>query len=78
MKQRVVFALLMGVVTTGLVSFILLGVNRGFHPGFGGVWLKSWAIGYVVVIPIILLVAPLVQRLTSMLVGEPARASQQA
>ncbi len=62
MKEKVVFAMLMGSISTGIVSFTLIGINRGFMPGFGWAWLKSWTIAYIVVIPIILIISPLLQR----------------
>jgi hypothetical protein len=63
MKQRIAFALLMGVITTGIISFSLVAINVGFIPGFVRIWLKSWFFAYVIVIPAILLIAPQVQRL---------------
>ncbi len=73
MKQKVVFALLMGIITTGIVSFTLLGINRGFAPGFAWAWLRSWAIAYVVVIPVILTFSPLVQRVAKRVAGNLCR-----
>jgi hypothetical protein len=61
LKRKVLFALLMGVVTTGIISFALLALNLGFVDGFALVWLRSWAIGYVLVIPAILLIGPRLQ-----------------
>ncbi len=60
-KRRIAFALSMGVVTTGIISFVLLALNLGFAEGFALTWLRSWSIGYVIVIPAILLVGPLLQ-----------------
>ncbi len=73
MKQKVVFTLLMGLVTTGIVSFTLLGINRGVTPGFAWAWLKSWAIAYAVVVPTILLLSPLVQRVAQRVAGNLCR-----
>ena len=61
LKRRIVFALLMGIVTTGIISFVLLAMNKGFSTGFIWVWLRSWSVGYVIVIPVILLLGPRVQ-----------------
>lgn len=55
--------MIMGVITTGIISFTLITINVGFVENFLGIWLKSWAIAYVVVIPCILLIAPKVQNL---------------
>ncbi|EON20994.1 DUF2798 domain-containing protein [Cupriavidus necator] len=61
LKRKVAFALSMGVVTTGIISFVLLTLNLGFSEGFALTWLRSWGIGYVIVIPAILLVGPRLQ-----------------
>ncbi len=36
--------LLTAVVVTSYISFGLVAVNRGFGPGFGLVWLRSWGL----------------------------------
>ncbi len=59
--------MIMGLITTGIVSFILLGVNRGFQHGFLGIWLRSWIIAYGVVVPVVLLLSPRVQHLADYL-----------
>ena len=61
MKRKIAFALSMGVVTTGIISFAILALNIGFGPGFGLTWLRSWGTGYVIVIPAILLIGPRLQ-----------------
>ena len=61
MKRRIAFALLMGVVTTGIISFVILGLNLGFTERFVSAWLRSWAIAYVIVIPAILVIGPRLQ-----------------
>lgn len=61
LKRKIVFSLLMGVVTTGIISFALLALNLGFSNKFALVWLRSWAVGYVIVIPAILLLGPRLQ-----------------
>ena len=67
MKQKIAFALIMGVVTTGLISFTLIGINLGLTEHFLKIWLKSWVISYLVVIPVILFIAPQVERLVGFL-----------
>ncbi|WP_455289465.1 DUF2798 domain-containing protein [Cupriavidus necator] len=61
LKRKVAFALSMGIVTTGITSFVLLALNLGFSKEFALTWLRSWGIGYVTVIPAILLFGPRVQ-----------------
>jgi hypothetical protein len=60
-KRKLAFALVMGVVTTGIISFVILGLNLGFSTGFALAWLSSWAVGYAIVIPAILLIGPPLQ-----------------
>lgn len=61
LKRKIVFALAMGIVTTGIISFAILSINLGFQRGFVLTWLRSWGIAYVIVIPAILLIGPRVQ-----------------
>jgi hypothetical protein len=61
LKRKIAFALSMGIVTTGIISFVLLALNLGFSDGFAGVWLRSWSTAYVIVIPAILLIGPRLQ-----------------
>lgn len=68
MKQRIAFALLMGVVTTCIISFSLIAINVGFGPNFIGIWLKSWLLAYLIVIPAILIIGPQVQKLVEYLI----------
>lgn len=61
LRRKVAFALLMGVVTTGLISFAVLALNLGIQANFVSAWLRSWALAYLIVIPAILLIGPRVQ-----------------
>ncbi len=69
MRKKVAFALLMGIVTTGIISLSLIVVNTNFI----GVpllkaWIKSWGIAYVIVIPCILIISPFVERMVDKLI----------
>jgi hypothetical protein len=65
MKHRIAFAMIMGIITTGIISFTLISINIGFVSNFLVIWLKSWSMAYVTVIPVILLVGPIVQKLVN-------------
>lgn len=67
MKQKIAFALLMGIVTTALISFTVVAFNLGFVENFWRIWLKSWAMAYVIVVPLILIIAPQIERLVGFL-----------
>jgi hypothetical protein len=61
MKRKIAFALLMGIVTTGIISFSLVAINLGLSSDFVAIWLRSWATAYAIVIPAILLISPRLQ-----------------
>jgi len=63
MKQKIAFALIMGSITTAIISFTLIFINVGFSEKFLRIWLKSWGIAYLVVIPAILIIGPIIQKL---------------
>jgi hypothetical protein len=68
LKQKIAFALLMGIVTTGVISFTLISINVGFTERFWQIWLRSWAMAYIVVIPAILIIGPRIQGLVHRLI----------
>ncbi len=61
LKRKIAFALSMGVVTTGIISFTLIVLNRGMSDGLLFAWLRSWGAAYLIVIPAILLIGPRLQ-----------------
>jgi len=69
-KKKIVRALLTGISPTGIVSFTVLWVNLGFSDNFFRTWLKSWMIGYSVMVPIIFFVAPAIDRFVGFLFKE--------
>jgi hypothetical protein len=73
MKNKIGFALLMGVITTGIISFTLISVNIGFSEKFFQIWLKSWGMAYLVVIPAILIIGPRIQNLVDKLLKEKTK-----
>lgn len=62
----------MGIITTGLISFTVVSVNLGFTQNFLKTWLSSWMMAYLIVVPVILIVAPQIERLVSFLFTERA------
>lgn len=67
MKEKITFALIMGIITTGIISFSLIAINIGFSDQFFSIWLKSWAMAYGIVVPVILFVGPPVEALVKIL-----------
>ena len=70
MKNKIAFAFIMGIVTTGIISFTLIFVNIGYTDSFLNIWLRSWGMAYLVVIPAILIIGPRVQNLVDKLLNE--------
>lgn len=62
MKQKIAFAMIMGVITTGIISFSLISINIGFNDNFLRIWINSWGMAYVIVIPAILIIGPWIQK----------------
>jgi hypothetical protein len=65
MKEKLAFAMLMGIVTTCIISFTLIAINVGFSSRFLTIWLRSWGLAYMVAIPAILILGPKIQLLVN-------------
>jgi hypothetical protein len=70
MKHKILFALIMGVITTAVISFTLIAVNVGFSEKFLGAWLRSWTISYVLAVSLMLIIAPRIQVLVGYLLNK--------
>jgi hypothetical protein len=70
MKIKIAFALIMGIITTCIISFTLVAVNVGFGPSFIKIWFRSWLIAYLIVIPSLLIIAPKIQKLVAYLFAD--------
>ena len=57
---------LIGLITSAftsvIMSFISLAINYGFRPDFAERWLKAAATGYIILVPIMMLLIPRIQR----------------
>ncbi len=74
MKTKIAFAVLMGIITTGIISFTLISINIGFGEKFLKIWLRSWGTAYLVAIPAILILGPKIQKLVDTLFKEKTKA----
>ena len=61
MKHKLLFALIMGMITTSIISFVLIAINVGFSEKFLVTWLRSWAVSYVLAVSAMLSIAPQTQ-----------------
>jgi len=71
-KRKLVFALLMSLVTVNIVSLSILLINHVPTVVFFQKWLTSISVAWPIVFISILLIAPSLLRLTEWLVKEPA------
>jgi hypothetical protein len=62
-----------GLITSTSISFIGLALNYGFHPDFAVRWLKAAATSYVVVVPMLMIIVPRIQRFVMRQARLPAR-----
>jgi hypothetical protein len=62
-----------GVITSTSMSFVGLALNYGFHPDFAVRWLKAAATSYVVVVPMLMIIVPRIQRFVMRQARLPAR-----
>jgi hypothetical protein len=70
MKHKLTFALIMGMITTSIISFVLIAINVGFNGKFLVTWLRSWSVSYVLAVSAMLLIAPRVQLLVNYLLAK--------
>jgi hypothetical protein len=66
-------ALITGLITSTSMSFVGLAMNYGFQPDFAVRWLRAAVISYVVVVPMLVIVVPRIQRFVMRQAGLPAR-----
>jgi hypothetical protein len=63
MKEKILFACLMSLITTLLISFTLVSINVGFTERFLFTWLRSWGIAFIIAALSILFIAPVIAKL---------------
>lgn len=62
---RITFALIMGFLMVGVVTFVTTAVNFGWQAGFFAYWGKTYLVGYVAAVPAIYAFAPVARGLTN-------------
>jgi Protein of unknown function (DUF2798) len=58
---------------TSTMSFVGLALNYGFQPDFAVRWLKAAATSYVLIVPMLVIVIPRIQRFVMRQAGLPSR-----
>lgn len=68
MRKKIAFALLMGAITTGIISLTLMIMNTNYTGiELLNAWLKAWGIAYVIVVPCILIISPIIEKVINKL-----------
>jgi hypothetical protein len=62
-----------GLITSTSMSFVGLALNYGFQPDFAMRWLKAAATSYVLIVPMLMVLVPPIQRFVMRQAGLPAR-----
>jgi hypothetical protein len=65
-----VMPLLLTLLMTFVVSLISTLRAVGFPPGFFALWLGAWGLSWIVAFPTVMVVFPLVRRMTAALVDQ--------
>lgn len=58
----VLFAFVMSVTLSAMLSFAITAINTGFDGGFVSRWLHAYALSWALAFPSVTLVAPIVRR----------------
>jgi hypothetical protein len=66
-------SMITGLITSTSMSFVGLAMNYGFQPDFAVRWLKAAATSYVLIVPMLVIVIPRIQRFVMRQAGLPAR-----
>ncbi|MDZ7865949.1 DUF2798 domain-containing protein [Acidovorax sp.] len=68
---RLVFSMVMGAPMIFVMTFVIIAVNVGWSGRLLEAWAKAFCVAYVVGVPLIFPVAPIVRKLTGKLLGTP-------
>ncbi|MDF1762792.1 MAG: DUF2798 domain-containing protein [Oleibacter sp.] len=57
-------------IMSGVVSLVISVINLGWIEGIIGIWLKGWALAFLVAFPTVIFVAPLANKLSLVVVSK--------
>ena len=66
-----ILPLFLSCLMSGIISLINMLRNLGWIDGFINLWINNWMISWAFAFPIVLILLPLVRRLTGLLVDMP-------
>ena len=65
--------LITGLITSTSISFVGLALNYGSQPDFAIRWLTAGATSYVLIVPMLIVIIPPIQRFVMRQAGLPSR-----
>ena len=68
-KFHLVFSMIMGAMMIFLMTLVITFINVGTTENFFRLWMKAFAIAYVVGVPVIFFLAPVARKLTGRVLG---------
>lgn len=68
-RFHLVFSLIMGAMMIFLMTLVITFINVGLTDNFFRLWMKAFAIAYVVGVPVIFFLAPVARKLTGRVLG---------
>ncbi|MBE1301452.1 MAG: DUF2798 domain-containing protein [Alteromonadaceae bacterium] len=67
--RQYVFAFFMALLMSCLMSFVITWFNIGLVSGFWLTWLNAWSFAFLVAFPAVILVSPLVHKLSDLVLS---------
>jgi hypothetical protein len=66
--QHLVFAFFMALLMSCIMSFDISVFNVGFVENIVNIWIKAWGFAFIVAMPAVLLVSPMVRKLVQLVI----------
>jgi hypothetical protein len=76
-RRPLIFAFFMALFMSGIMSFVLTVFNVGIVANLLTLWLQAWGLAIIVALPPITVLAPFVDKLVSIVLGEAGAIDEQ-
>jgi hypothetical protein len=76
-RRPLIFSFFMAVFMSGIMSFVLTVFNVGIVANLLTLWLQAWGLAFIVALPTITVLAPFVDKLVSIVLGEAGAIDEQ-
>jgi hypothetical protein len=76
-RRPLIFSFFMALFMSGIMSFVLTVFNVGVVTNILTLWLQAWGLAFIVALPTITVLAPFVDKLVSIVLGEAGARDEQ-